>query len=876
MGHTNCPSALEIARKDSVSEHQAKRLRTRIGVSEAGIHRIMEVPIRIHEREHQDLAEYIPTLLLGKPLVQALAIFEAAAVAAAIDMQIQPWEGLKWLVALNPVDPIETTAELSRASNAALELVPETGVHAEMPTRVAQLLLWLSGTEELERKASAMRVSFEVGFTYEQDYLSHPTRSLFGLERRHLDLLWDDDGMPLLSRIQKAKQYLPDPAVAPSRAFVSKIETAARQFDVSKLDTAPGVTSEDHAVHDFTPGAARFAPAALADLVTRWFAGLSARTDEPRHWAALRAPRYILLTDSAAAKEARQLRMSRPKPAHEDESFVTTQLLLVELICASIEDQLDALVEANDAHLTLDLISILKPGDSDVLRRFLGRWGASNRRAQEVAFNYMAEHAVALTGDMFATLAPVALGDDPTLRIIAFMGLQRANPVQFGEFLLRSHWHAAPSHTILEQDHGSRAILAASSTTPLADLQYTVAPWWLLAEARRRGGAAGDAKVAAQALDGALNVSGLDIEHPGVDISIELTRRPGLICFEPPAATSSNDDSSLLQAFDFDALRRRQQQANASGREYLSRAHDAGALLATITIDVEDALMLVEHCSAEVELWLDGYEQRSPGFRHRLNLAGGLFLSLCEAVLKVDWQRGVELWHAIDECLRTTFSGVGGISELVHMPFRVKDNPGVLALRDHLYSLARNPTDSSYLEIVICAISNDQVEWLKWKIAEDEASGIAWRSKRSILIEGLIAQTSALAPRWSTSIAVGLWDWLRRRGHNWSNNQGFARHWWRAFLLADTPAAAYAAWGVFLICVDRRAFAWMKEDIAIHGRDNELGRMKMAHVEVNWSVLEAAMREKESKGTNDMNNHLLGWRSPENWFQSDQLAALVA
>ncbi len=114
MTHMHCPNASAVANKDSDAEHQAKRLRTRIGVCEVGTHRVMGLSIRLQEWGRDDLAEYIPTLLLGKPLVSARRVFEAAAVATAIDMRIQQWEGLKWLVTLNPVDAAETTAELAR------------------------------------------------------------------------------------------------------------------------------------------------------------------------------------------------------------------------------------------------------------------------------------------------------------------------------------------------------------------------------------------------------------------------------------------------------------------------------------------------------------------------------------------------------------------------------------------------------------------------------------------------------------------------------------------------------------------------------------------------------------------------------------------
>ncbi len=873
VAHVTCPSAKEVAATDSGGKHQSDRLIERIGMAEAGLLHVMGVPVRLHEREAEDLAGNVPGLLLGKPLLPAIRVLVAAAVTASITMGGgSAWEGFKWLVLLNPVDPDETVALLAELADIAVDIYGGPGVHPDLPTRVAALLLWMTGAEEHERRADTLRVSFESAWDYEEDYLTDPVRSFFAIERRHLDLLWQDRRLALLPRLQRAEDYLRDPNVTADAEFVHALETACDELDMGKLDTNGQITSEDHTFRELEPGVARFAPRALAAMVRRGLLGLAPRSGEHRHWGAKRAPQFLLLVDGPAAAAAKALRLRRPEPPDREEAFIQMRLLEIELLHAGAQEQLDMLVEASDAYLTLQLLSVIRPTDADTLASFLGRWGISNKRAVEVVLNYLAEHGTRLAEAEFQLLAPFALpGEDAHLRIVSFIALAQSNPLEFGAFLVAQGWRVEASQTMFEQHHGSRAVLAVSSARPLYDLRFAIAPWCLLSEARARGGLPADAKFAAAALSAVINIDGLATEHPGVDISVNVTDESGTISFDPSDENVADEEESFAAAFDFDAQIRRRSLAREQGREYLSRARDAGAVMAVRTVPIDEARMLVQHCSAEVELWLDGYQSQTFAFRQRLNLAGGLYLALCEALLESDPARGVALWRSIEQSLRTRFVGLGDINDLMHMPFRVRESPKVLELRDELYSLRRNGSDKAYLELVLCATSNACLAWLHDKIAADQASGLRWRQRRAIVIDGLVAEGSATAPRWREGPSVGLWDWLRRRGEQWADRQAFARHWWMTFLSAPDVETAYAAWHVFLLCADRRALAWTRSDLKAQARNDDLWRLKMLHLEVNDSQFETAMRSKETKGANDMERHLLGWDRPEAWFDAEQL-----
>jgi len=871
VSHVVCPGVAETERDLSVQQHVSKRLISRIGVDKAGTHHIMGVPVRLHPEERSDFGEWVPGLLLGKPLAQFPKVFAAAAVVSAITVKPATWEGLKWLVSLNPVDAKEVREMLKLQSAAALALPETEGVNAELPRRVAALLLWLTGDEDCERLANTMRVSYEGGVDYERDYLPNPTRSFFApIERRHLDLLWADNGVPLVRRLQSASRFLADPTVEVPQEFAHLMAEVASSLDVSKLDQSLWSRQEDHSLEELRPGLARIVPAELAEIYRRWFDGFASRGPEARVWAGLRATNHLVLVDGEASAAAREMR--RRTGVHQNEKFVQAMLLEVELLDAGVDEQLDTLVEAADAYLINDVVRVLRVPTPSTIPMFLAKWGADHVRAMEVAFDYIAMNPHELDEETFSLLVPAVLSEpESEHRLPALIALSKSSPARLGQHLIDAEWSMQRATSVMELEHAGRAILAAKSTSNLSELRGIVPAWLLLQEARRRGGLPSDTKLVAALIGDALSVEELNPDDFAVKISISVVEGPGYLTFEPP---DEDGDSDIGAVLDQNVQDRRREAAKEQGEAFLEKALSSRAIMATKLVDVADARLLVLHCTAEVELWLDGHEERTSGFCRRLNIAAGLFLAICEALLETDWRRGVSLWYAIEQCLKVDLIGQCEVRELIHIPFRVMANPGVLSIRQNLYSLARNPNDQSYMQIVLVALANGSTDWLYEQARADRGSEVSWRVKRGLLIESLLLEGDAQSPVWLEGPAIGNQDWLSRRGTHFANQQAFARHWWREFLVARDPASAYAAWHMFLHCADRRAICWMEHEAEMHQDASEFWRVKTLHMKTNKSRLFSAMKNKETKAGNSMERDLFGWSSPTDWFDEKQLAAL--
>jgi hypothetical protein len=259
---------------------------------------------------------------------------------------------------------------------------------------------------------------------------------------------------------------------------------------------------------------------------------------------------------------------------------------------------------------------------------------------------------------------------------------------------------------------------------------------------------------------------------------------------------------------------------------------------------------------------------------NRVNLAGGLFLAVCEVLLETEPVRGGQLWRVLRQHLRIKFLGVGDLNELLLMLFRVPQSSAVLELRSLVYSLAENTSDESYLDLALAAISQGATTWLESAITADEAATEHFRRKRAITLRGFLPTEKDYVPKWREGQTVGNWDELRVRANETRNRASHARYWWKEFLTAPDALAAFCSWQIFLTCADKMAWVWINFDIKRYAEDSELWRIKMLHMGFNESSLKSAIKEKTSKGTNSPDRHLVGADSPEGWFAIDALRAL--
>jgi hypothetical protein len=193
----------------------------------------------------------------------------------------------------------------------------------------------------------------------------------------------------------------------------------------------------------------------------------------------------------------------------------------------------------------------------------------------------------------------------------------------------------------------------------------------------------------------------------------------------------------------------------------------------------------------------------------------------------------------------TTFIGSGQVDQLELMLFRVPRAPAIEHALGELYSLDRTNTDEALLSLAIAAMLGGRSDWLDARIAEDRASGVAWRAQRALSLEGFL--TGAQPPvdqSWPDGRSRSGLEDRRREAAAWLQRDAMARHWWERFWSAGTAELAYAAWMLFQASADRRAYTWMR---APAPSGDWLSRRKQLHLSMNRSGLKKAIEQREKR-----------------------------
>ncbi len=402
--------------------------------------------------------------------------------------------------------------------------------------------------------------------------------------------------------------------------------------------------------------------------------------------------------------------------------------------------------------------------------------------------------------------------DDVRLDAVWVVVGTNALPV-LGAALEQRNWSWSAHKPYLESAIGSDAVAAANRDTPFRRIAHRLAPARLLPALSERECTSEDVAIAVELINVVLESS---VAPPGspLEISHDLTAAEEMVDYlhsfgdirEPGDGTSFAEN--LLKTGDEYHERR-----SALAKTYFDKvvaARRAGAHLHLELIHARHFDVVFRQCPDGVDGWLCGLEEATPAIVQRVQLADGFYVSLCEALLVNDPSRGVGVWRTLKECLtHVRFTVHGDMDRLLHALFAAGDDPEVGKALDEVYAIDAARNDIDLIDLIVAARKFGREEWLRSKVAQDEQSPSPLHRRRAAFLAPLlaippIADATAWPAGWqSRGVASASWKLGQR--------EAFARHWLSAFASAETPEAAHAAWRLFLVCVDRRAWAWMAD-----------------------------------------------------------------
>lgn len=840
----------------SVPEWSSKHFASRIGTDVEGYITILGCPFRLVIHEPPYCKSVVPAIIEGFPLHFAQSVFEALAIHESVALGQSLWNDFRWITCLNGNDYRSTAAVLRSLANDIASRRVEAGIDANLPGEVARRLLLLTGHEKDEEEAAKL---LEVDSESRSDpaYVQRLSSSLLPIDVRCREVMMRDAGPELCSQAQSLSDLWTDPSFRPSQTLIALVVEEAAQIDVTALVHNAGRTREEFFFNSMIPAMARCCPNILADIARQRLRALASCPDDARFRCADEATDHYLLADDATATAARALRRSSIDDDDGRETHTASNLLFLELFNLPFREQCRALIDADLKYIPADFDTVLDRASRQDIDALVDEYGSGSPKEQYDLLSVLSflpwgsDDFEVLSVEMRSWLEQAALQQEDRSRQLAFKILFCVDPKRFGKLLSTHRWTWNPASPEWVNHYGTDALVEATLSASFAELAPRLAPWRLLAAARRRGGLSTDVQLAAEMLTTAIGPDSVTTaDDSQAHVTIDRDRAdlwPLTFSVEPRPLDYGDGWEALAKAMDVDSRVQDALRVTRSVSEAVSNARRSGASLYHIQFDPKDLAPVLNHAPGFVDQWLRGLSAGGPDLQKRIRLAEGFYLALCEVLLENDPERGAHLWHTIRSTKTVRFAGPGGVDWMMLIPFQVNESEPVVKLREYIRSPNASNTDEALLDLAIAARACGKIDWLN-QCCETDLSTDTWHRERGIVLQGFSADESLAMTRPLAQMSTG--DSGARQIHRaagWLRSWVSASHWWLRFRTAIDPHDAYAAWALFLRSVDRRSWELMEQEIAEYGSQQEFSRLKVAHAVLNRHNVKRAAKEREAK-----------------------------
>lgn len=800
---------LALSSHGASSEHfEAKKrseIELRIGFAELGVRRILGLDFELTDDEINSRLGVGIQLIQNIPLLHCKPIFERFAVIHSVVPQDRIFRQLDWICLLNELDNDGTNAMLRELAQDMLSRTPETGIHNQLPAKCASTLLWLS-TAQTDAEA-AERISPSLGrvWSYESDYLADPLKSLFALERRHVNDVLSDWSSQIFGRLSRVQEFFVDPTMQYPASFATELASAVSKLDTTHVDSGIGQTESDYVFDISQPAIAAVTPDSLKVLVGRRIADLNNSHDKTLYWRVMRSVQFFIAMDDAAIayEQLQQIILSFDD---QDRWLSQSHLLFNELFSKNALDQCSILLQSDLHSLLNDFAYILREigsSEADDLVREFGDGNEEERLRLLVLFSFAGRE---ISSEVINWIFREASDDCENNRNLAFLVLARLAPADFGRRLWESNWSWQRAIPAYQSQYGSLSLIHGTVSEPFDVVASRVTPGLLLHAIKFRGSKPAEISLGTSILQSIFRTSPPlgDFE---LQFEVEMPQEQELtVNLRLDYGNELPDFSGTLTDQLISSVNVRRRETNNRFRDYIQETLKKGGDLLLSPVDprdINDCLVVDPEFASKL---LDGMDQRSSDFCNRIHRAALFFLSLCESLLKFNPDTGCRLWKALRDVLIVRYKGSANVSQLLHIIFGAPASTQVDALRVELLDLKHCNTDMQLFEIALASQFHGAENWLKSQIQQDRLSQAEWKVRRSYVLEAFtIGNPLSLNEAWPCGPIVSELAELQHWSARQRVQEAFSRHWWHEFVTAPDQIGAYRAWILFLKSSDRRS-----------------------------------------------------------------------
>ncbi len=704
--------------------------------------------------------------------------------------------------------------------------------------KAAKGLLHALGTGASWAKRDGVNVPPAQGQTFLLNLREQETCSaMFGswTQANYLDCLERDAPQAVLA--SQLKNLLLEPGLFIPEHVRAKWRTAGEGLDLGQVALNLGATREEHILKELEPFLCAFVPERYAELMSALAGEMSSRSGQARQLLAWELFEHMPVLDTEARRVLDAAWEAVIEPESDEDRWAEMQLFAEAVFDRPAHEQFSLAMRRHQTAFLGRCKPRFRPLDERGIPTLVASLNLEETHGGDggrVPLWYLSTAMNEPSSELRPLLLRLYRQGDSVTRGLCMDIFHRSRDREAIEEVIRSGWmRIGGKENWYEDQQGSRLLCEYGSDLGYADLAARIDPTWLGYALACRGYQADELADYAALLDQTwLRIADMNHELGCSEYrhEIKVDRSQGSFPVDELDVSEAHSGTLYLirstwggragetpqdqidRSLDLDA---RAEATMAAYRRFIE--HEEAMRLAGnpwFGTSFHDGQLHAVVAMAEVPWrhWVNVVLEGGLNARRLLAYCRGFYEKLCTSLLDHEPETGAKLFHAMrDNPSLRIIDAHAGLPILLLDLFAAKDSLAVEKLRYE--ELDDATSDHALFEVALmCGLGKSQ-GWLdeisgrllsdSWIFHQAKALALMGYSNREEDGEYLAQYIADHTESWPREVAQTALE--RRRRSQW------ARDWFQRFLAEEDRVRAWAAFRLFLHCVDRRYLLWFPE-----------------------------------------------------------------
>ncbi len=703
--------------------------------------------------------------------------------------------------------------------------------------QAAYRLLSIEGSTEARRFQETLPDDLIPPNPFVEHHRKDPCRSIFAWSQDELETCIKRDDLEPHLIARKLQPFCINPEVDIPDHIKDQLGALLISLPKDRIWASVALTIEEHNLEQFEPCLCAFVPLSMAKFVRNMGQNAYQREGVALRQLAFRLTEHYLVfyeTEFDAIFKARNELLKRTSDWTREDELSESSLFRIVLYNQSSEEQFSHLLRRpENAHDLVQYAPAFKPiSDWDLVLGVLQDQDDVNalRRALWFISCYPEQIPDRLTKE---TLLAFINHPDSMVRAYVLKIIYLKNNKSAITRIIRGPWAWDMSHNDLENHWGSLLLSEYGTSLSYPELRSRIHPIYLGFAVQTRGLIEEEVKQYAEDIHFTWQQVGSDLpdlppDMPHIEIEVDRSKPLAPNYYKIPNSVFSKSISFIARnsiwggmdsgghsdlknlfgsKFDdkqidklYDILERTIDEQKKAGNHWFGRRFDTIALKEVV--DQRPDLL---------HKWLDEVYSNSHRGRRLLKLGRSFYEALCSVFLQKSADEGIRLYWELKN--HTSLNIIDYQSEIGVLDIELFKATKADSIESAwAQRLEQCKSDRELLEVAITAQMGNGKEWL-WDFTQEELrSNSPFSRSRAIRILGFIDSDEAglvldslrneVPDTWRRELVIkSLRDW---------RENGWAKHWFRAFLREEDPILAWRSFRLFLVCVTGMFWIWRK------------------------------------------------------------------